>query len=110
MKRILKSALILFGLGLLVSCGNPAGSESYTMKATVVSISPNRLEVEVYSSEIAEGPYSIIVDESTKITDSLGKKISLSDIAVGDKIEITYGGQVMLSYPPQVYAIKIKKL
>ena len=28
-------------------------------------------------------------------------------INVGDKVEITYGGQVMMSYPPQIVAKKI---
>ncbi len=109
MKKILKSIICLLSLGLLVSCGNGC-LETYTMKATVSALSSARLEVEVYSAQYAEGPYSIIVDSTTKITDASGNKITLSDIAVGDKIEITYGGQVMLSYPPQVFATKIKKL
>ena len=42
--------------------------------------------------------------------DASGKKISPSDIVAGDKVEIFYSGQVMLSYPPQVYAGKTRKL
>jgi hypothetical protein len=80
------------------------------MKATVVSVSESKVEVEVYSAEYAQGPYSINLDKNTEITDASGEKITLSEISSGDKIEITYGGQVMLSYPPQVYATKIKKL
>lgn len=110
MKRILKSILLLFGLTLFASCTNAPGSEIYTMKATVVSVSESKVEVEVYSAEYAQGTYSINLDKNTEITDASGEKITLSEISSGDKIEITYGGQVMLSYPPQVYATKIKKL
>ena len=110
MKRILQTILLVLGLGLLVSCGNGSASEDFTMKATVTAISSGRLEVDVYSAEYAEGKYSIVVDSTTKVFDASGNKIDLSSIAIADKIEITYSGQVMLSYPPQVFAIKIKKL
>ena len=101
---------MLLTLGLLVSCSDSGFNTEYSMKAIVESVSSGRLEVTVYDAEYAEGIYSINFDADTKFLDASGKKISPSDIVAGDKVEIFYSGQVMLSYPPQVYAGKIRKL
>ena len=40
----------------------------------------------------------------TQFLDSEGNKITRSSLNANDIIEIEYSGQVMMSYPPQVYA------
>ena len=128
-KMFLKSILILALTGMLFSCGsgmshskselggdgipgdgNRTGSkeipgDSVTMTATVTALG-DKLEVEVTESEYTFGTYWVITD-STKFYDKLGNEISKSDIKVGDSVKIYYGGQVMLSYPPQIVAAKI---
>lgn len=120
MKRLIKILLLLITLGALSSCGaeeggivneNPPAEEigdNFVMKGIVTGIS-DKIEINVYEAEYAEGIYWIVIDKSTEIIDSSGNKISLSDVNAGEKIAVEYSGQVMMSYPPQVYAIKIKK-
>ena len=81
-------------------------SDGFIMTARVTSID-EKIGVTVISSEYADGPYFVITSENTIFTNSDGKELSLSDISVGSTIEIAYGGQVMMSYPPQIVAIKI---
>ena len=101
---------MLLTAGMLVSCGDTGSIKAeFSMKAVVESIG-EKIEVTVYEAEYAEGIYWIIYDDSTVFVNKSENKISISEINVGDKIEIFYNGQVMMSYPPQVYAIGIKKL
>lgn len=90
----------------LYSCGEGGKEPDFKMKATVTELS-EKLMVEVTEAEYAEGPFWIIISESTEIVDSNGKKISRDEIKVDDEIEIIYNGQVMMSFPPQVAALKI---
>ena len=67
------------------------------------------LEVEVIEGEYgASGIYWVIISKDTVFADANGNRISKNSLKVGDTIEITYGGQVMLSYPPQIVAKKIQ--
>lgn len=111
MRRIIKCILMLLTLGLITSCGddNLSVKGDFSMKAAVQSVG-EKIEVNVYDAEYAEGIYWIVYDENTAFADKDGTKRSLSDIEVGDEIEIRFSGQVMMSYPPQVYAISIVKL
>ena len=80
------------------------------MVAEIVAIG-DKIEVNVIEGEYdASGIYWVNVNSSTTVKTSDGKSIKLSDLAVGDRIEITYSGQVMMSYPPQIVAKKITKL
>ena len=81
----------------------------FMMRAVIEKIE-DKITVNVYEAEYADGIYLIIYGDSTVFLNADGGLISLCDLKVGDKIEITYNGQVMMSYPPQVAAIKIKKL
>ena len=86
----------------------PRGDE-YVLKAIVKSVdNPSRLKVEVVESDYAFGIY-IVHTENADFTDATGTSISVSDIRVGDTVKITYGGQVMMSNPPQIVAHKIEK-
>ena len=84
-------------------------NETFVMRAEIENIE-DKITVKVYESEYADGTYLIIYGESTVFSTSDASSISVSDLKAGDKIEITYNGQVMMSYPPQVAAIEIKKL
>jgi hypothetical protein len=113
MKKRIKFLLLLLTLGLLgTSCTDSGGveeSRDFVMKAAVTGIG-ERIEVNVFRAEYAEGIYWLVTDDGTLICDNAGNKISLADIKEGDNVEIRYNGQVMMSYPPQVYAISIKKI
>lgn len=65
------------------------------------------LEIEVIESDYAFGIYWVIVPNSISILDASGNEISLDSIKNGDIVNITYNGQTMLSYPPQIVALAI---
>lgn len=110
---ILTAALVAM---MLFATGCPKYEENYeqqgeefVLKAVVNSVT-DRLEVEVIESDYAFGVYWVLLNENTKYENTDGASISLSDIKPGDTIEITYGGQVMMSYPPQIVAWKVTLL
>ena len=113
-KKLLSLCLACLALTPLFSCfdgaGEPEGytpSDAFSMKATVERIG-DRIEVNVTEAEYAEGPYWVITSDATVYLDRDGNAIARSDLKVGDTIEIFYSGQVMMSYPPQIVAKKIK--
>ena len=81
----------------------------FDMRAVVNAVS-EKIEVEVIEAEYASGIYWVITSDSTVFLDRNGNEIKKSDIKAGDVVEITYNGQVMMSYPPQIVALKIKVL
>lgn len=83
---------------------------SYTLKAIVKNVTSEHIEVEVIESDYAFGIYWILTPSETKYLNSNGSYIQRSNIKIGNTIEITYSGQTMLSYPPQVVAYTIKQL
>ena len=113
MKKIIKIFLLLAAIGTLSACGsrenggNEGMNQKFVMHAEITGIG-EKIEVNVYEAEYAEGPYWINADENTKVMHKDGRKISLSELSVGDKIKITYNGQVAMSLPPQVYAREIE--
>lgn len=129
MKKAWRIIILLLAVVLLVSCAkgedgasgeaddpNASGSSNSgtepqkdmtAMTATVTAIS-DKIEVEVIEGDYgATGPYLVIVSDSTTILGKNGESITRDDIRVGDTVEIRYGGQVMMSYPPQIVAAKI---
>ena len=126
MKNITAAIILMLALCMLAGCGaqgssnqeanDPQGSNSsqapsskgdgFVMTATVKSVG-DRVEVDVISAEYASGIFHIIVGENTIIYSSEGKEITKQDLKPGDTVDITYNGQVMLSYPPQAVALKI---
>ena len=106
-------SMMLFATGCPKYTGHyepeePQG-ETFVLKAVVNTVT-DRLEVEVIDSDYAFGVYWVLINDSTKYENSEGGVISLSDIHPGSTIEITYGGQVMMSYPPQIVAQKVTLL
>ena len=111
MKKLGFLALLLL-LPLLFACGDAEDdnmTDGFEMKAVVTALG-EKIEVNVTEAEYATGPFWIITSSNTDFFDRNGEKISKADIKVGDTLVIAYNGQVMMSYPPQVSAISVKKL
>lgn len=112
MKKYLAIALAMLML-MMVGCqstDNDPITENFHLKAIVKSNDGgDRLEVEVIESDYAFGIHIVHTSNATFIN-AEGEAISPSDIQVGDTVEITYSGQVMMSYPPQIVGLKVKKL
>ncbi len=129
MKKAWRIIILLLAVALLVSCGkgkdgttgeaddpNASGSpdngaepqkDVAGMTATVTAVS-EKIEVSVINGDYgASGPYLVIVSDGTTLIGKNGEGITRDDIRVGDTVEIRYGGQVMMSYPPQIVAAKI---
>ena len=115
-KRILFPIILaLFALPalLLTACfpttdGVENGVPTYQMTAVIESLD-SPFSVNVIDAEYAEGIYWLVTDENTVYLDSNGAPIERASLAVGDTVVITYNGQVMLSYPPQVFALTVQK-
>ena len=120
MKKIWLCAALLLLACLLVSCGGDAdGSEdaltenaSVAMTATVMRvIDDGKLEVDVIKGDYgADGIYWVIVSEKTAFYGKDGAPVKPADIKEGNTVRILYGGQVMMSYPPQIVAARIRIL
>ena len=109
MKKAVISILIFFALVMMISCTGESEMNSFKMKARVDNIG-DRIEVTVIDAEYAEGIYWLVVGDLTEYKDEDNSIIEKSDISIGDIVEITYNGQVMMSYPPQIAALEIKIL
>ena len=81
-------------------------SDSFIMKCRVIEVG-EVIEAEVIEAEYASGIYWIIFSEETEVRGAFGERLSVSDIKAGDTVTVSYGGQVMMSYPPRISAIKI---
>lgn len=112
MKRFMSLLMLILTAGLLSACSpqqQPAGPvDDATMIAKITAIG-EKIEVDVIESQYSTGPFFIITGDTTQYFNSDGESITRVDLSVGDTVEIKYNGQVMLSYPPQVAALKITK-
>ena len=88
--------------------GTDFQGDEFVLKATVNGFEgTGRLSVEIVESDYAFGTYIVLVGEDTVCVDSNGNSVGVEQINSGDMVKITYGGQVMMSYPPQIAARKI---
>lgn len=115
MKKILAFILLLSLLTLAVTAchegenGNEDTPPSeFEMTATILEIG-EKILVEVTESEYAEGQYLVNGSDTAELVNTEGEKIKRSDLAVGDTVKIWYTGQVTMSIPPQIIALKIQK-
>ena len=82
--------------------------EKFVLKAIVKKVEIDRIEVEIIESDYAFGTYWILTSNETKYYNENGSLIVRNNIKVGNTVEISYSGQTMLSYPPQVVAYSIR--
>ena len=115
MKKIIAFLLLLSLFALAaVACEEAENKDTptddrFVMSATVTELG-DKILVEVTESEYATGAYLVILSDTVSLTDKKGKEIERDDIAVGDTVKITYTGQVTMSIPPQIIALKIQKM
>ena len=108
MKKRIFGIVILVCLLLLVSCREEEGkvNTDFCLTAIVQDVGEH-IQVEVVESDYAYGVYWVLTSKATVYRDSTGKSIARDDLTSGDRVQIYYGGQVMMSYPPQIVAGKI---
>ena len=112
MKNISKLIILLLSISALLGCdvlGDRGENKDYgnevKMIAEIVYIG-EKIEVNVIEGDYgASGIYWVITGDETPIVNEDGTPAK--PLKAGDKIEIIYGGQVMMSYPPQIVAKKI---
>lgn len=115
MKKLMNLIILALSLTILCGCssfGLDAGvdTDGPKMVAEIIAIS-DKIEVNVIEGDYgASGIYWVNVSSTTVFKTEDGRGIKLSDLSVGDRIEVRYSGQVMMSYPPQIVAKKITKL
>ena len=88
---------------LVAGCAQEETSLTDTFYATILTIDDHVLLVEgLEVNDInSRGQFYIQVDENTRL-DWLGTEITLSDLAVGDRIAITWSGLVQETYPARI--------
>ncbi len=94
---------------MLTACNETPEDEAPEGVSMVARIDKmgEKIEVMVKESEYTFGTHLVITSDKTQYIGEDGKKISRSDLNAGQVVEIIYSGQVMLSYPPQIVALRI---
>ena len=114
MKRINLIFLVFLCFAVLISCKEDydvggvgdIGGGSACLVGEVTAVNGG-IDIIAEETEFTSGPYHILVNDNTKFVFENGQNASISDVKAGNKIEIIFNGQVMLSYPPQIAAQKI---
>ena len=79
-----------------------------TMTARVDKVS-DLIEVTVIEAEYGNtGTFWVLTSPTTQVIDKDGEVVGACDIVPGDTVRRTYSGQVMMSYPPRISAVKIE--
>ena len=93
---------------VLTSCGENGGvgEGKYTMRARITELGGEILVDVIEAPHGNTGPFFVIAS-GADVFGIEGEKITRNELAVGDVVDISYGGQVMMSYPPQIMARKI---
>ena len=109
MKMFVRTLLIAALLALLVSCTQKEDDGMQVKMTAKIESIDQKIEVTVIEGEYgASGTYLVITGDATAYLDKDGKSSGREALAVGDTVEIIYGGQVMMSIPPQIVAKQIK--
>jgi len=105
----MKRAFYIFLVILLTIPITACKNDTAVFRATVLENNVSLLvEPEQGSDELRSSDKIAVHANDAGIYDANGKRIELSDIAVGQTVEITYGGLIAESYPAQITADKIK--
>ena len=120
MKRLRRVFLIILAMLLvtyMVACAPeepvselPEEGKVFSLKATITEMNSQSITVNVTESDAATGTLVVLLGEQTKLLDEAGQAIAASALGVGDKVEISYNGQMMKSFPPQIMATVIKRV
>ena len=109
-KFIVAVSTLLLGICTVGCSGKQNDKDGFVMKASVDAVG-DRIEVTVIEAPHGNtGPFWVITSDETEFFDENGREISKKDIVSGATVEICYNGQVMMSYPPQIYSYRIKLL
>ena len=102
-------SIVLFAPTLFSCNDNSSNSNNpiFHLTATIENLE-EKILIEVTEGEYASGPYLVITSDKTEFIGKDGKKITRNDLSIGDTVKITYNGQVMMSYPAQIAALKIE--
>lgn len=107
-------ALISITLLVLSSCGGAGNRDEVSFSVDVLENNQSSLLVQPVegSSELRSADKIVVyINDDVKLVDSQGKEIEVSDIEVGDKVQIFYNGAIAESYPAQIHkCYKIKLL
>ena len=119
MRKVL--LLLLAFICMMTACTTPASTETpdaeadggvrggFFLKGEIRAINEN-IEIEVIESDYAFGLYWVSVSDDTVYETKDGAVADKTILSVGDIVEVEYGGQVMMSYPPRIVAAKIRLL
>ena len=110
MRKFILMIIFLIIVPHIGGCNNMKEEEEinlFTLKGIVKNVD-EKIEVEVIESDYAFGIYWVITFEETKFINNKGVAITKEDLENEDVIKITYNGQVMMSYPPQIVAYEIE--
>ena len=121
MKRLRRVFLIILAMLLVtytIACAPqedpvselPGEGKAFSLKATITETDSKSITVNVTESDAATGTLVVLLSEQTKLLDEAGQAIALSALGIGDKVEISYNGQMMKSFPPQIVATVIKRV
>lgn len=94
--------MILLAAFLLIGCNQK--TDKTTFSATIMRVDDQAILVRPgqETNEYKSADLISVSLKNTEITDADGKKIAVSTLAVGAKVDITYGGTILESYPAQI--------
>lgn len=103
---------IIILITLFVACISPETNDEVVFVATVLENNETHLLVEPVegSAELRSADKIMISIEKTTLLRSSDNEIAISDIKIGQRVEITYDGAIAESYPAQIhtcYQIKL---
>lgn len=113
MKKISAILLIILLVAFLFSCETsdpdtsaeiPDGTVAMTGVVTDVG---EKIAIIVTDEVYENEPIHVVINDNTSYVFSDGTNATKQSIKAGDRITIAYSGQMMLSYPGQIVAIKI---
>ncbi len=105
----MKKAAVI-ALSLIILCFSLAGCAKstplYTLTGTVNDIG-DHIDFTVIENSYASGIFWAITDSQTVYVFDDGEAAERTDITAGVEITVEYSGQIMMSYPGQIYAKKV---
>ncbi len=105
MKKAILTAVLLVAVCLAVA-GCAKSTPLYTLTGTVNDIG-DHIDFTVTESTYVSGVFWALTDNATVYLFEGGESASREDISEGTVITVEYSGQIMMSYPGQIYAKRV---